>query len=287
MIGIVMYYLFQAQAAMQDFNHLYEESVPAFLVPESPCVKTTICHTRIPNRGFYPIHSRSKEMGIFQHMVELELRQISSVSSEHKCNNLTREESIALKLLQKNSYITIHAADKDGSTVVLDRDLYEKYALEMLSDEQTYRTLTCEPTREISVALDRIVCEGVSLGVLDDKLRDHMLVKFPVCPVFQALPKVHKGLFPPPLRPIIAGIGSLLEHTCQWLDNLSQPPVHRVPGYIKDTKELLRAFHDMEWHPQDIWVTCNISSLYTCIPHDKAISALLFHLQKYGNYCPH
>lgn len=141
----------------------------------------------------------------------------------------------------------------------------------MFSDELTYRTLTQDPTDAVRIALKRTLQKGICLGVINDKIKQHLLPKPPVCPVFHAFPKTHIGFFSPPMRPIIAGIGSLIENTCTWLDNLLQPLVQRKSGYIKDTKELLKAFNDVEWQSNYRWVTFDIVALYTCIRHDKAL----------------
>lgn len=144
--------------------------------------------------------------------------------------------------------------------------------------------LVAHPTTEIQLALECDLNEGIALGVIDDKVKENLINKFPVCPVFHALPKIHKGSFPPPLRPIVAGIGSAVENTCIWLDSLLQPLVQRVPGYRRDSKELLKAFDNMQWDDRYRWVTSDVTALYTCIPHNKAFIALSFHLRKYSNY---
>lgn len=144
--------------------------------------------------------------------------------------------------------------------------------------------LVAHPTKEKQLALECDLNEGIALGVIDDKVREHLINKFPVCPVFHSLPKIHKGTFPPPLRPIVAGIGSAVENTCIWLDSLLQPLVQRVPGYRRDCKELLKAFDNMQWDDRYRWVTGDVTALYTCIPHNKAWIALSFHLRKYSNY---
>lgn len=53
----------------------------------------------------------------------------------------------------------------------------------------------------------------------------------------------------------------------------------RLPGYMKDMKELLKALDD-----NLSWVTCNMVVLYTSIPHNRAFMALSFHLVRYRNY---
>lgn len=105
----------------------------------------------------------------------------------------------------------------------MDRGLYEKMILEMLNDKFTYCSLTSDPTEEITILLDHILQEGVSFGILSDRQRENLLVKDPICPIFHTLSKTHKNNFPPPLRPIIAGIGSLTENICSWLDGLLPP----------------------------------------------------------------
>lgn len=86
------------------------------------------------------------------------------------------------------------------------------------------------------------------------------------------------------MRPITAGMGILMENNCIWLDNLLQPLVSRVPGFIEDIKELLKAFYNLEWHKHYLWVKCEVIALYICISHDRTIMALSYHLIKYSNY---
>lgn len=86
------------------------------------------------------------------------------------------------------------------------------------------------------------------------------------------------------MHPIIAGVGSLVERVCIWLDNLLQPLVQRVPGHIKDTKELLKTLYDFEWKNHYTWVACDVVALYTFIPPHLALTALSFHQVHYSNY---
>lgn len=208
-------------------------------------------------------------MDTFQNTVVCELHKLQS------------SMKITSKSLRANDNIIIRSADKGGCTVVLDKGLYIKQINEMLLDRNTYRPLKLDPTKDVQLALEHVLNEGIALGVINGKIKEHLTNTIPV---FHALPKTHKGIFPPPSRPIVAGIGSVVENTCIWLDNLLQPLVQRVPGYIKNSKELLKAFDDM-WRDDNYkWVTSNVTALYTCIPHNKALIALSFHLRKYSNY---
>lgn len=117
----------------------------------------------------------------------------------------------------------------------------------MLPDTKVYRKLQHNPTADFTVALDRLLDEGIHLSILDMKQNDFFLGRDPISPIFHALPKTHKQVFPPHLRPVIAGIGSLFERLSSWLENLLQPLVYRLPGFIQDTKELLRALDGKQW----------------------------------------
>lgn len=75
-----------------------------------------------------------------------------------------------------------------------------------------------------------------------------------------------------------------MERVCVWLNKQLQPLVHHVPGHIKDSKELLKAFSNFTWKPHYTWVSCDVTALYTAIPHSMAITALSLHLDKFSNF---
>lgn len=61
---------------------------------------------------------------------------------------------------------------------------------------------------------------GVRDGVFTQALAENLYNDHLVIPIFHSLPKVHKNVFLPPLRPIVAGIGSLGENLGAWLDHM-------------------------------------------------------------------
>lgn len=110
--------MFQDVTTVQVLDDLQYESVSSLGDAVPPCAESTANCMRFPNKDFYPVQCRTKEINTFQHMVEQELRMIDANSAHNTYNNLTREEYRSLKLLSNNPYITICAADKEGSTVV-------------------------------------------------------------------------------------------------------------------------------------------------------------------------
>ena len=61
----------------------------------------------------------------------------------------------------------------------------------------------------------------------------------PVTPYFYMLPKIHKGLTPPPGRPIVSGINSVLEPLSQFCNFFLRTLVQQARSYLQDTKDVL------------------------------------------------
>lgn len=108
--------------------------------------------------------------------------------------------------------------DKGGSVVILDNGLYRSLHLEMLQDLSTYRALGSDPTPAFPQNLKRLLQEGVVTDAITAKLAEGLYVEQPVTPIYHSFPKVHKNCFPPPLRPIVAGIRGLGGRLGSWVD---------------------------------------------------------------------
>ncbi|XP_054853294.1 uncharacterized protein LOC129341953 [Eublepharis macularius] len=91
-----------------------------------------------------------------------------------------------------------------------------------------------------------------------------------ITPVFYVLPKVHKGLFPPPGRPIVSGCSSILEPLGIYLDTFLQAAISNTPSYIKDTGNFIKIIENVPVEPDYILLTMDVRSLYTSIPHEMA-----------------
>lgn len=109
----------------------------------------------------------------------------------------------------------------------------------MLPDKDTYKPLKSVPVNSIRESLHQLLLEGIQLGVLDNRQKRISFGVFSYVPYFPCLSKKAQKHFPSHMRPIISGVGSITERLCVWLDNLLQPLVLRMPGHIKDMKELL------------------------------------------------
>lgn len=60
---------------------------------------------------------------------------------------------------------------------------------------------------------------------------------------------------------IVAGINSLNENLCSWLDGHLQPFMSHIPGLLKDTQQVLVALSDHKWHEGSVWIREDVVSL--------------------------
>ncbi|XP_069476323.1 uncharacterized protein [Ambystoma mexicanum] len=181
--------------------------------------------------------------------------------------NFSKKNRQALQSLSNNVAITIKPADKGGATVIMDTTAYHHMVMELLQDHVSYRQLGTDPTEAIRQLIVPILEEAHAEELISTKEYEFLNPKYPKKPAFYALPKVHKGRNPPPGRPIVSGIGSILEPLSQFVDYFLKPEVTKMRSYLKDTTAVLELIKDRPFDPTlNILVTLDIESLYTKIP---------------------
>lgn len=82
---------------------------------------------------------------------------------------------------------------------------YLAKANKKLSDVNAYRALTQDPRWNIEKKVKGILERDFQEGIIDQKLKEFLLVKHPVIPMLYLLPKIHKSLNKPPGCPIVSG----------------------------------------------------------------------------------
>uniref|UniRef100_A0A8C5MAL6 Uncharacterized protein n=1 Tax=Leptobrachium leishanense TaxID=445787 RepID=A0A8C5MAL6_9ANUR len=206
---------------------------------------TPITHTKLRNKSkFFPRHMISDEMKTFETLV---MRDVDKLSTKIDHYNLTKEENLALKNLQKDPTIVIKPADKGGGTVILSKAMYQEEVNRILNDDSTYGKLKIDPIKEIRQQLELLLQEGYDKGILNKSEFEYLSVKFTKTPYFYILPKIHKNPTRPPGRPIVAGIESITSHLSEYVDIVLQPIVRTIPSYLKDTLNMLQVINNNEW----------------------------------------
>eukprot|EP00105_Crassostrea_gigas_P005310 XP_011418863.1 PREDICTED: uncharacterized protein LOC105322042 [Crassostrea gigas] len=186
-------------------------------------------------------------------------------------DNLTKEERSALQRLKNRDDIVIKKADKGSTVAVLDKQAYLAEANRQLTDDRLYKKLDSDPTEEFSAlitdTLDKMY-ENAEIGVnVYETLRQTNCRPGQ----FYLLQKIHnEGM---PGRPIISAIGHPMETISEFIDLHLRPHVEDLPSYLQDTTDYLNKTPSSGLPDHTLFVTMDVTSLYTNIPHDEGIEA--------------
>uniref|UniRef100_A0A803K2L1 Reverse transcriptase domain-containing protein n=1 Tax=Xenopus tropicalis TaxID=8364 RepID=A0A803K2L1_XENTR len=234
---------------------------------------------------FYPVHCRSSSIDRFQELIENKLLILKAETRDlYTCSNLSVDEKAALKQLREDGSLVVKNADKGGMVVVLDSTTYKDEAMRQLNDSSTYQVLLGDPTGAFTEILTTLVHGAFKCGLFTEKIRDYLIPASPQIPLFHHLPKVHKLERPPLGRPIVSCISSLNERLSEYIDIYLQPLVKRLISFVLDTKNVLQLLHSVGWEDEFSWATVDVASLYSCIPHDRGLQAISYHLDNYSTY---
>ena len=193
-------------------------------------------------------------------------------NSEKQTFNLTRKEHRALERFARTSSLVFKKGDKTTCIVVKNRKDYVREGMVHLSDTKTYMRLDRDYTPDV-VQYIKYTLQQYSRGGL---LSGHMVrqcMPRSECrtALLYFLTKTHKS--PMTLRPIVSQVGSATVNMATFLDQYLQPMVRELPAYLKDSTQFIREVTALPIGPEDILVTVDVKSLYTCIPTQEGLDA--------------
>ncbi len=202
--------------------------------------------------------------------------------SNPRDNNLTRGERHSLTELIKNRDITIKKADKGSSVVIMNSSDYITESLKLLDNPIHYRKDTICQTdihNELIIeALDKLL----ENEEITEDTYDYLANDIPRTPLLYTQPKIHKGVLPPPCRPIVSGNDSPSERISKFVDWFLKPMVPQIPSYVQDTTDFIRKIENLpDISDNCVMATLDVSALYTNIPHNEGIQACLNALNEY------
>ena len=70
-------------------------------------------------------------------------------------------------------------------------------------------------------------------------------------------------------------IGSITETNSAFVDKHLRKFTPRIPSYVKDTTHFINIMKNIQLDQKDLFVTIDVSSLYTNIPTLKALQPLI------------
>ena len=188
--------------------------------------------------------------------------------------NLTRGEKTALFQLKKMEDIIIKQADKGRSVVIQSRDQYLAEGYKQLADTNFYKEIDLDLTAQRTQEINSFLLEMLQKEEINVSVYNYLALKECRTSILYLLPKIHKGISPPPGRPIVSAINSPTERISKFIDHFLNPCATRVPSYVKDTTHFLTILDQLEQLPTNSWlVTLDVTSLYTNIPNKGGLFA--------------
>ena len=150
-----------------------------------------------------------------------------------------------------------------------------------LQDRSTYKPLTYNPTSAIVNDTCTLIEYIHSQHIIDKATKEFLLPpKNTHTPLFYGPPKIHKPGCPP--RPIVSGCGGPTDHLSAYFTHFIQSLASNLPSHVKDTKHFLSLIEKLPpMPPNTILVTADVTSLYTNIPHEEGIAAVIHFMEEY------
>lgn len=90
-----------------------------------------------------------------------------------------------------------------------------------LDDHTSYEILQKDPTECFKAKLNALITHAKSQELIDSSKQEFLT---PIHPRIATLPKIHKSLEPLKGRPIVSGVGNLIQNSGIYLDKLL--PLH-------------------------------------------------------------
>ena len=104
-------------------------------------------------------------------------------------------------------------------------------------------------------------------------------------PLFYGLPKIHKPGCP--LCPIVSGCDGPTDHLSACVTFFIQSLASNLSSHVKDTKHFLNLIEKLPTLPPNaLLVTADFTSLYTNIPHEEGIAAVIDFKEEYKHLLP-
>jgi hypothetical protein len=183
-------------------------------------------------------------------------------------NNITKEESLALKSLNNNKNLVVLKADKGGAIVVMNKENYIEKMLDHLNNSGSYKKLNKNPLNKIA----KEVSKAIKLSNIKEDDKKKLIVSCPSTPRIYGLPKIHKE--GAPLRPIVNTISSPTYQLAKYLANKLKPLVGNTSSFVKDSSFFVNKIKNIKVDKDDILVSFDVVSLFTKIPIDGAMNVI-------------
>ncbi len=195
-----------------------------------------------------------------------------------KSNNLSHEETLAIKALRHMKNLTVKPADKNLGIAVLNTHDYLTQCMSHLTSP-SYQLVQAFPNtleQNLENILISFKTELTNLQPTLYKFLTSSLKKSRV-PLFYGIPKLHKppnenGL--PPIRPIVSHTNSILSNTAKLIDHILQPLAQSYPDHLLNSTELVSKLAELKIQETITLVSMDVKNLYPSIPQLECLQVI-------------
>jgi hypothetical protein len=173
-------------------------------------------------------------------------------------------------------------ADKGQALVCQNRIDYLREGFRQLSDTAFYQKQDVDLTEVFQRDISNFVEDMFQNGEIDETVKKYLLKDTGRTARLYFLPKIHKGVKPPPGRPVVAANGAPTEKISQFVDHFVNPFCPKIKSFVKDTTHFLQKLESVGQLPKGSFlVTMDVVALYPNIPHQGALHAVKQMLDKH------
>ena len=195
-------------------------------------------------------------------------------------SNITADEARALRQLKQNTDVIIKTSDKCQRFVLLDKQQYIDKARALLDRRDDYCPVPKDPTPAVQSAVRSEMNKLANVPAAKALIPSNSN-----CATWYELPKDHKPDVS--LRPIVSNCSSPTEKPSYLVERVLTQLLQFVPAHLTSSANFLDRLNEKYSGtlPEGSFLfTMDVSSLYTNIPIDEAISAASDMLQRHlGN----
>ena len=173
--------------------------------------------------------------------------------------------------LRRDKTIITLPADKGNSTVVMDREDYDK-RIDLVLSEGAYAKIPRDPTKKVEKMIHDNLQKLLRNKEITRDLRQRLEPSHSNVPFLYGLPKVHKADIP--MLPIVNTRGSPTYNLAQHLAGVIAPLTGKTSSFVKNAPHFVEKVNKLKVPDSTIMVNFDVKSLFTNVPILEALHVI-------------